>query len=134
MIARDEWKVVAHEIGHGFGAIHDCTTDACPCVGENCQCCPSSSNSCPSEGYLMSPISNATAEHFSPCSTHTICSSFPATGHCLSDPLEHTKSIYQLNVCGNGIKEPGEECDTGGLDTTCCEASTCKLKPNAVCE
>lgn len=82
----------------------------------------------------MSPISNVSAEHFSPCSINTICSAFPTTGHCLSDPLDHARSIYELNVCGNGIMEAGEECDTGGIDSDCCNSQTCKLKENAVCE
>ncbi|KAG2207169.1 hypothetical protein INT47_012222 [Mucor saturninus] len=133
-ITRDEWKVVAHEIGHGFGAIHDCTSETCPCEGEACQCCALDSATCNGEGFLMSPISNVSAEHFSPCSVKTICSAFPKTGHCLADPQEHVRSIYELDVCGNGIKEQGEECDTSGVDTDCCDAKTCKLKKPAVCE
>lgn len=82
----------------------------------------------------MTPVSNASAENFSPCSVNTVCSSFPSIGHCLSDPQDRVKSVYTLNVCGNGIKEEGEECDTGGVDTDCCDAKTCKLKQPAVCE
>lgn len=127
--------MVAHEIGHGFGAIHDCTSDTCPCNGSNCQCCPYSTTQCDSGAdYLMSPVTNTTAEYFSPCSINTVCSAFPEIGSCLSDPQEHLHSIYQLYVCGNGIKEVGEECDTGGVDTACCNAKTCKLKKSAVCE
>lgn len=37
-------------------------------------------------------------------------------------------------MCGNGILEPGEECDPGGVDDACCYGATCKLKPGAVCE
>lgn len=39
-----------------------------------------------------------------------------------------------FSLCGNGILEPGEECDPGLTDSPCCYAKTCKLKPNAVCE
>ncbi|KAI8637171.1 Metallo-peptidase family M12-domain-containing protein [Parasitella parasitica] len=133
-ITRDEWKVVAHEIGHGFGAIHDCTADDCPCVGEDCQCCQLSSNQCDSSGYLMSALSNRSAETFSPCSVNTICNAFPGIGSCLVDANDKLHQVYQLNSCGNGIQEEGEECDTNGVDTACCDATTCKLKPTAVCE
>ena len=34
--------------------------------------------------------------------------------------------------CGNGILEPGEECDTPG-DSTCCDPVTCQFQPGAVC-
>ncbi|KAL7319325.1 hypothetical protein PS15m_002474 [Mucor circinelloides] len=133
-ITRDEWKVVAHEIGHGFGAIHDCVAENCPCNGDDCKCCRLNSDQCDSSGFLMSALSNTSAESFSPCSINTICDAFPSIGSCLADPDDNLHHVYQLNVCGNGIKEEGEECDTAGIDTDCCDAKTCKLKPTAVCE
>jgi hypothetical protein len=39
-----------------------------------------------------------------------------------------------FSLCGNGILEPGEECDPGLTDSPCCYAKTCKLKPGAICE
>ena len=40
-----------------------------------------------------------------------------------------------LQQCGNGILEPGEECDPGqGATSDCCDASTCKLRAGAVCD
>lgn len=81
----------------------------------------------------MSAVSNASSTAFSPCSVNTICSAFPSIGHCLVE-ADDTQPIYQLIQCGNGIKEPGEDCDTAGQDTSCCDAKTCKFKQNAVCE
>lgn len=40
-IGREEWKVVAHEIGHNFGAVHDCVDSLCAAGGaSNGACCP----------------------------------------------------------------------------------------------
>ncbi|KAI8368020.1 Metallo-peptidase family M12-domain-containing protein [Choanephora cucurbitarum] len=133
-ITREEWKVVAHEIGHGFGAIHDCSATDCPCEGPNCSCCKSEGDQCQTTGYMMSAISNSSAQTFSPCSVRTICNAFPEIGQCLTDLDDHHRSVYQLDSCGNGVREEGEECDTGGEDTACCDAKTCKLKKDAVCE
>ncbi|KAJ2846713.1 hypothetical protein IWW36_004213 [Coemansia brasiliensis] len=40
-------------------------------------------------------------------------------------------------MCGNGIKEEGEECDCGTSEECkndpCCDAATCRLKPGAQC-
>ncbi|KAI9246490.1 Metallo-peptidase family M12-domain-containing protein [Phascolomyces articulosus] len=132
-ITRDEWKVVAHEIGHGFGAIHDCTAQTCPCSPSGCSCCPLSDTKCSAgDTYLMNPTSNVTSEDFSPCSISDICGSFPNIGYCLQSPdLRDTTSF---TMCGNGILEPGEECDSGLTDSACCHASTCKLKQGAVCD
>lgn len=131
-ITRDEWKVVAHEIGHGFGAIHDCTSHMCPCKGE-CGCCPLSDTICSAgDTYLMNPTSNVTTNDFSPCSISDICNTFPNIGYCLKSPDLRTGGTFSL--CGNGILEPGEECDPGLTDSPCCYAKTCKLKPNAVCD
>lgn len=104
-ITRDEWKVVAHEVGHGFGkymqmtmcyfywhifflflskgAIHDCTSRMCPCKGE-CGCCPLSDTVCSAgDTYLMNPTSNVSTNDFSPCSVSDICNTFPNIGYCL---------------------------------------------------
>lgn len=46
------------------------------------------------------------------------------------------KKIFGSPTCGNGIVEPGEECDCS-LPTVCgnlcCNANTCKLRANAEC-
>ncbi|KAG0178510.1 hypothetical protein DFQ29_003385 [Apophysomyces sp. BC1021] len=132
-IIRDEWKVVAHEIGHGFGAIHDCTSQNCPCSGSSCQCCPLSATQCDAGGtYIMNPTSNVSSQDFSPCSISTVCGLYPSLGTCLEDPGSRT--VKTLSMCGNGIKEDGEDCDTGGVDTACCNPTTCRFKANAVCE
>ncbi|KAG2172339.1 hypothetical protein INT43_004881, partial [Umbelopsis isabellina] len=131
-ITREEWKVVAHEIGHGFGAIHDCTASTCPCQGD-CGCCPLSSTVCNAGStYLMSPTSNVTTKQFSPCSQSYICNSMFSIGYCLRPPgFVNTKSAP---ICGNGIKEEGEDCDSGGVDDRCCNGKTCKFKSGAICD
>ncbi|CAO3591310.1 unnamed protein product [Absidia cylindrospora] len=132
-VIRDEWKVVAHEIGHGFGAMHDCTSQNCPCSGSGCQCCPLSNTVCDAGGsYIMDPVNNASATEFSPCTLNTICGLFSSLGSCLQDP--GTRPTTGLKMCGNGIKEDGEDCDSNGKDTDCCDAKTCKFKPGAKCD
>ncbi|KAI8977943.1 Metallo-peptidase family M12-domain-containing protein [Pilobolus umbonatus] len=132
-ITRDEWKVVAHEIGHGFGAIHDCTRQSCPCQNNKCSCCPLSDTVCSAgDTYLMNPTSNVTSNDFSPCSVSDICSTFPSIGYCLKSPDLRLDGTFSL--CGNGILEPGEECDSGANDSPCCYAKTCRLKSNAKCD
>ena len=52
---------------------------------------------------------------------------------CLLDPDQARKTI-SLQMCGNGIVEPGEDCDSGtGVDSNCCDA-TCKFKNGAKCD
>ncbi|KAG2217555.1 hypothetical protein INT45_006722, partial [Circinella minor] len=132
-VLRDEWKVVAHEIGHGFGAIHDCTSDSCPCSGSSCQCCPLSDTQCDAGGtYIMNPTNNVSTESFSPCSINTICGLFSSMGSCLEEPGSRT--VQTLQMCGNGIKEEGEDCDPGGQNSSCCDSSTCKFINGATCD
>ncbi|KAI8059505.1 Metallo-peptidase family M12-domain-containing protein [Gongronella butleri] len=131
-VVSDEWKVVAHEVGHGFGAQHDCTADTC--AGGSAQsCCPLSSTQCDAGGtYIMNPVNNASAGEFSPCTINTVCSGLPKLDSCLQDP--GTRRTTGLGMCGNGIKENGEDCDVGQNSTACCDATTCKFKPGARCE
>lgn len=53
--------------------------------------------------------------------------------YCLKNlPLK----LFGSPSCGNGFLEVGEECDCGSpseCKNSCCDANTCKLRPNAVC-
>lgn len=53
---------------------------------------------------------------------------------CLSDP-DSSRATLTLQMCGNGIVEPGEDCDPGiGVNSTCCDTTTCKFINDAVCD
>ncbi|KAI9365971.1 Metallo-peptidase family M12-domain-containing protein [Zopfochytrium polystomum] len=136
-IVPTEWKVVAHEIGHNFGAIHDCTAETCETSNGSSSCC-ACSPSCDCQGrYLMHPTDNAVSSNFSACSIHDICQSLTSTDRnsCLKPPGALT--AITENICGNGVREGSEQCDCGDSDTCasdpCCDGTTCRLKSGAVC-
>ncbi|KAF8971590.1 zinc metalloprotease [Flammula alnicola] len=134
---RTEWQVVAHEIGHNFGAIHDCT-DGCNMTSP---CCPLNSNTCNANAqFIMSPVAQSGETVFSQCSLGNICSVMTGVQgskvdtSCLVDPSPSRQTI-SLQMCGNGIVETGEDCDPGkGSTSNCCDVTTCKFKNNAVCD
>lgn len=136
---RLEWQVVAHEMGHNFGAIHDCT-DGCG-TSSSPVCCPFTKESCNANSqFIMNPVADTGEMKFSPCSLGNICSLMQGNSggktntSCLIDASAAQRTI-SLGMCGNGIVEQGEECDPGqGVTSSCCDASTCKLKANAQCD
>ncbi|KAG8781977.1 hypothetical protein FRB91_011264 [Serendipita sp. 411] len=131
---RTEWQVIAHEIGHNFGAIHDCT-NGCSLSDS---CCPMNRAQCDSNNqFLMNPTSSATERVFSPCSIGNICSLMRTSNvdtSCIKPP-DVNQQTFSLQMCGNGILEAGEECDPGaGSTSNCCDPTTCKFINGAVCD
>ncbi|PFH50730.1 hypothetical protein AMATHDRAFT_75419 [Amanita thiersii Skay4041] len=150
---RTEWQVVAHETGHNFGAIcsGDCTSTT--------TCCPLSTSTCNANSqFLMSPVAQSSEKVFSQCTLGNICALHlnlsPLTilnfminvlgsllggggklkTTCVTDP-DPKRQVVSLQMCGNGIVEPGEDCDPGlGMQSNCCDATTCKFKSGARCD
>ncbi|KAF9269036.1 zinc metalloprotease [Marasmius fiardii PR-910] len=135
-----EWQVVAHEIGHNFGAIHDCT-DGCTQGGTSC--CPLSRDTCNTQSrFVMSPVTQPGEFTFSQCTIGNICSLMSGNSgggqtdiSCLADANSQQRPLISLQMCGNGIVEEGEDCDPGANKTSpCCDSSTCKFTNNARCD
>jgi hypothetical protein len=63
-----EWKVIAHEIAHTMGAVHDCVSSTCTGnTASASQCCPLSASTCDAGGrYMMNPTTNDAITSFSP--------------------------------------------------------------------
>eukprot|EP00834_Sanchytrium_tribonematis_P001378 NODE_33_length_36935_cov_1.609241.p18 type:complete len:280 gc:universal NODE_33_length_36935_cov_1.609241:3387-2548(-) len=80
----------------------------------------------------MNPTASIKSNDFSPCSIKDICNNLASNGKCLLPP--NSKPLIQGKVCGNGIKEDGEECDCGDqCDKDSCCTKDCKLKNGAKC-
>ncbi|CAK7272041.1 hypothetical protein SEPCBS119000_004914 [Sporothrix epigloea] len=136
-----EWQVMAHEIGHTFGAVHDCTSQTCAdgTVTKQ-QCCPLSASECDAGGaYIMNPSTGTGITQFSACTMGNICSAM-GRNSVKSTCLSANKNVVTVtgSECGNGIVEEGEECDCGGTEgcgsNTCCDPNTCKFTANALCD
>lgn len=137
-----EWQVIAHETGHTFGAVHDCTSSTCANqnIVNSQQCCPLTADNCDAgERYIMNPSTSRGVNTFSPCSIGNICGALDrnsVNSQCLTDNRGVTTISGQQ--CGNGIVEPGEDCDCGGeagcAGDTCCEPTTCLFTSGSVCD
>ncbi|XP_044516285.1 disintegrin and metalloproteinase domain-containing protein 12 [Gracilinanus agilis] len=117
---------LAHELGHNLGMNHDTLERGCHCqsVTDKGGCIMN-----PSTGYPFPMM-------FSSCSKRDLETSLEkGMGMCLFN-LPNIKESFGGQKCGNGYVEEGEECDCGEPDectNPCCNATTCTLKPEAVC-
>ncbi|XP_068957737.1 disintegrin and metalloproteinase domain-containing protein 12 [Petaurus breviceps papuanus] len=117
---------LAHELGHNLGMNHDTLERGCHCqaMTDKGGCIMN-----PSTGYPF-PVM------FSSCSKRDLETSLEkGMGMCLFN-LPNIQESFGGQKCGNGYVEEGEECDCGEPDectNPCCNATTCTLKPEAVC-
>lgn len=136
-----EWQVLAHELGHNFGAVHDCTSS---CNGQTNSgsnlCCPLSGSTCDARGqYMMNPSVSARTTEFSPCTVGQICSGY-GRGSINTACLRGNEDVPTVSesVCGNGVVDAGEECDCGGEEgcrnNSCCNPTTCRFTTGSVCD
>uniref|UniRef100_A0A060SWI7 Disintegrin and metalloproteinase domain-containing protein B n=1 Tax=Blastobotrys adeninivorans TaxID=409370 RepID=A0A060SWI7_BLAAD len=138
-----DWRIYAHEVGHTFGAVHDCDSSTCSQnLDDSNQCCPLSSSTCDAGGkYIMNPSATDSDDGFSPCSQGNICGAMEHN-NVNSTCLTSNSDVHLLtnNECGNGIVEEGEECDCGteeecrAANDTCCDPKTCKFTSGSQCD
>jgi hypothetical protein len=137
-----EWQVVAHEVGHTFGAVHDCNERTCSQSNtvNSQQCCPLSASTCDAgQRFIMNPSTGPNIQTFSPCTIGNICTAI-GRNSVKTSCLTQNKDIQTItgSQCGNGIVETGEDCDCGGESgcgaNSCCDATTCKFTSGAVCD
>lgn len=123
MMTRVVDLILAHELGHSMGSLHDDIHDE--------ECVPQNSR----DGrFVMWESANTGYDKnnyiFSPCSIRSI--------HRMLYSLAHTCFVEEKGaLCGNGILEVGEECDNGAQlnfdeKDECCTTG-CKLSKNALC-
>uniref|UniRef100_A0ABM5FV73 Disintegrin and metalloproteinase domain-containing protein 9-like n=1 Tax=Pogona vitticeps TaxID=103695 RepID=A0ABM5FV73_9SAUR len=100
---RSDAEVVAHQLGHSLGFMHD---DTPANLARGCDC------HCVRRGHcLMVETGTAECARLSNCSAKVYYDMIRQPGkECL---LNVPAKIFQRKVCGNGIVEGDEECDCG---------------------
>ncbi|XP_060057538.1 disintegrin and metalloproteinase domain-containing protein 15 isoform X4 [Erinaceus europaeus] len=116
---------IAHELGHSLGLTHEAPGNSCPCPG------PAPAKSC----IMEASTDFLPGLNFSNCSRRALEDGLlDGMGSCL---LARATGLPSLaSYCGNGLLEPGEQCDCGFPDDCtdpCCDSFTCQLSPGAQC-
>ncbi|XP_040032303.2 disintegrin and metalloproteinase domain-containing protein 9 [Gasterosteus aculeatus] len=111
--------VVAHEMGHNLGMMHD--RDGCSCNGTS-RCIM---------GAAVGGVST-----FSSCSGQDFENLIVRGGGTCLKNQPSPSDVVGVAECGNGRLEEGEQCDCGKpgeCNNKCCDAATCKLTSGSAC-
>ena len=112
--------IMAHELGHNLGMLHDVDERRCVCAE-------------PHACIMSSNVATPSPRFFSACSIrqlHTYLGSFKSK--CLFNKPSPANSIStntNNNKCGNNIVDDGEDCDCGDpyfCNNPCCDPHTCR--------
>ncbi|XP_064649921.1 zinc metalloproteinase-disintegrin-like crotastatin [Lineus longissimus] len=110
--------IIAHEMGHNLGMLHD--------DGRQCGACDWAG------GCVMASVKPSDPRAWTQCSIDDMNEHSHV---CLSD---YPTTFYADAICGNGYVEAGEECDCGSAAECptvdpCCQTTGCKLKSSSEC-
>lgn len=93
-----------------------------------------SASTCSSNSqFIMNPVSEQSTDSFSQCTIGNICSMLGRGLDTTCVEVPGGRTTLSEQQCGNGIKEPGEECDAGPNGSQCC-STECTLTSGSVCD
>ena len=115
--------IISHEFGHTLGFAHDGSSSG-------------GTSSCDQTTHVMGPILGGDEEMFSPCSIQQYNSKTFRSGSTLY-AVDHSCMATTTALCGNGVRETGEQCDCYNNDCSVvdpgCNGATCQFQTGKTC-
>ena len=116
--------IIAHELGHNIGFAHDGQSNY-------------GTASCHVDNFIMGPVLQGGEIVFSQCSIQQYDTATFRESNGVLYSVDQSCLTTQTAICGNGIREAGEDCDcynnvcSGGIDPGC-NGATCQFTSNSI--
>jgi len=116
--------VIAHELGHNIGFAHDGQSNY-------------GTSSCHVDNFIMGPVLQGGEIVFSQCSIQQYDTATFRESNGVLYSVDQSCLTTQTAICGNGIREAGEQCDCYNNDCSVvdpgCNGVTCQLQTGKTC-